>query len=128
MERPHLKYKIVGENEFSDLNWIRYQTEPPVYVFVPSVWGNKRALVHLMQEGLAAALMPGTPYLILEGETPQAVAALVNATECLLMGELQQKDDGHYFQAVVKYSGRARQQRALEMWGELIKERVVHRN
>ena len=120
-----MKYKIVGANEYMDPNWIRYQTDPRVDVFVPSVWGNKRALVHLMQEGLSAALMPGTPYVILEGDTPQAVAAQVNAEPCLLMGELQRKDDG-YFQAVVKYSGRARQQRALEMWGELIKERVLH--
>lgn len=126
MEGPHLKYKIVTEQGYSDPNWIRYQTEPRVDVFVPSVWGNKRALVHLMQEGLSAALMPGTPYAILEGETPQAVAAQVNATECLLMGELQEGPDGRFFQAVVKYSGRARQQRALEMWGELIKERVLH--
>ena len=126
MDSPKLKYKIVNESEFRDSNWIRYQTEPPVYVFVPSAWGNKRALVHLMQEGLSAAIMPGTPYQILEGDTPQAVAAQVNALECLLLGELQRKGDAGYFQAVVKYSGRARQQRALEMWGELIKERVVH--
>jgi len=119
-----LKYRIGEKGTFVDPEWIQYQTDPLVYVFVPSSWGNKRALVSLMQEGLSAMVMPGTPYRLLEG-TPAAIAEEVNQTACLLLGPLQQKQGGPFFQAVVEYSGLARKSRALEMWGEIIKSKVT---
>ena len=118
-----MKYKLKTE-PFPDQHWLEYQKTPNMFVFVPASWGNKHALVSLMQQGLSAALMPGTKYEILEG-TPESVAEQVNRRTCLLLGPLQQKGGADtYFQAVVQYSKLARENRAREMWGELVKKLV----
>ena len=117
-----LKYKL-KTGDFKAENWLEYQKTPNMVVLVPASWGNKHALVALMQQGLSAAVMPGTRYEILEG-TPERIAAQVNERACLLLGPLQGKGDT-YFQAVVEYSKLARENRAREMWGELVKKLVA---